>query len=97
MTVGDIRPGEQVEVSLLSEAVRVFRILTDAYGLSIKSDEHIARLQKPSELEQFLYPVGFWMFVILMIVLLVAGIYGALMDPKKREEMLLSEIDKLGK
>jgi hypothetical protein len=55
-------------------------------------------LLKPSEFEEFLYPAGFWMFVLLMILILAAGIYQQyLMDPKKREEMLLKEIDKLGK
>lgn len=97
LIVGDIRPGEHVEVSFLSEAISVYRVLTDVYGLSIKSDEHVARLLKPSELERFFYPIGFWMFVILMVLILGAGIYQASMDPKKREEMLLSEIDKLGK
>lgn len=97
IAVGDLRPRELIELSVLSEAISLLR-LSDVQGISIKSDEHLARLLKPSEFEQFLYPAGFWMFVLLMIFIFVAGIYQQyLMDPKKREEMLLKEIDKLGK
>lgn len=97
ISVGDIRPKETIELSIASSAISVWQ-MRDAYGISIKSEEHLARLLGPSDFEAFFYPFGFWMFIILMVLILFAGLYQEyLMDPKKREEWLLKEIDKLSK
>ena len=97
IAVGDIRPNETLELSISSSAILVLWS-SDAYGISIKSEEHLGRLLGPSDFEKFVYPFGFWMFVLLMVLILIAGIYQEyLMDPKKREEWLLKEIDKLTK
>lgn len=97
ISVGDIRPKETIELSIASGAISLWRV-RDAYGISVKSEEHLARLSGPSDFETVAYPFGFWMFIILMVLLLFAGLYQEyLMDPKKREEWLLKEIDKLSK
>lgn len=97
ISLGDIRPKETVELSISSSAISVWRV-RDAHGISIKSEEHLARLSGLSDFETFVYPFGFWMFVLLMVLILFAGLYQEyLMDPKKREAWLLKEIDKLSK
>ena len=62
----------------------------------MKSDEHVASFKGQSIIDEVLYPFGFWMFVILMVLLLILAFYQEyLMDPKVREKMILKEIDKL--
>lgn len=97
--LGDLRPGEVVDVGLLSEIIDITLYSTiEPSGIAVKSDEHLAQLKRTSELEAFMYQAGFWMFALLMVLLLAAGIYQQyFMDPKKREEMILKEIDKLPK
>ncbi len=99
IVLGDIRASETVDVSVMSEFfdITVFRSIEPS-GISIKSDENLAKFNGPSEVTEFLYPFGFWMFVILMVLMFIAAIYQQhFMDPKKREELILKEIDKLPK
>lgn len=96
ISLGDIRPEETIELSISSSTLSIWGSIGVHEGLAIKSEEHLARLDGPSEFEVIAYPFGFWMFVLLMVLILLAGIYQEyLMDPKKREEWLLREIDKL--
>lgn len=99
VNLGDIRPNEEISVSVLSDALQVYRYDDrEAQGFSIKSEESLGRLERTSDLEGYVYPFGFWMFVILMLLILIAGIHQEyLMDPKKREAWLLKEIDKISK
>jgi len=97
--LGDLRPKESMEVSAMSEhfEVSLYRTLEPS-GITIKSEENLAQYIGSSELAEYIYPFGFWMFVILMVLIFIAAIYqDRFMDPKKREELILKEIDKLPK
>lgn len=100
LSVGDIRPKEEVSISIVARESRLalhgFR--DSVSGLEVKSDEHIAGFKGLSVFEEVLYPFGFWMFVILMVLILILAFYQEyFMDPKTREKMILKEIDKLEK
>ncbi len=99
ISLGDLRPMESIEISAMSEYIDVTLFRTsEPSGISIKSDENLAQYNGTSELSEFIYPFGFWMFVIFMVLLFIAAIYQEhFMDPKKREKMILKEIDKLPK
>jgi hypothetical protein len=97
--VGDIRAGEKMEVTATSTegALSIYSTGTHVGGIEVKSDEVMAQLKGTSFLQE-IYPFGFWMFVALMVILLIAGLYQEyLMDPKEREKMILKEIDKLNR
>lgn len=97
ISLGDLRPQEDQTISVSSDQIWVYRGSMDR-SVSVKSDENVAKFLGPSELEEFFNPFGFWMFIFLMILILVAGIYQEyFMDPKAREAWLLKEIDKLAK
>lgn len=97
LLVGDIRPNEKTTISVSSDRISVYGSMP-ANGVSVKSDENVGTPIRPSELEQFFYPVGFWAFIVLMIFILVMGVYQQyFMDPKTREALVLKEIDKLEK
>jgi len=93
---GDIRPNEKVTASILLRGS--YYLGSRADMLSIKSDDRIAEDAKPDEPSflEFIYPFGFWMFVIFMILMGAYAIYFEyLMDPKKKEKYILDQIDKL--
>lgn len=98
LTVGDLRPKEQVDIAIIARDVTLalHRFSDSASGIDVKSDEQVASFKGRSFFEEFLYPAGFWMFVILMIFLLILSFYQEyFMDPKTREKLILKEIDKL--
>ena len=98
IAVGDIRPKEQVSVSIVAREVKlaIHRFSDRASGIEVKSDEHVATFTGQSFLEEFLYPFGFWMFIILMVLLLIISLYqDFFMSSKMREKLILKEIDKL--
>lgn len=99
ISLGDLRPKESTEVSAMSDQIDVSIYgTTEPSGISVKSDENLAQYNGSSELAEFIYPFGFWMFVILMVLIFIVAIYQEhFMDPKKREEMILKAIDKLPK
>jgi hypothetical protein len=95
--LGDLRPKEFIDVSVMSDIISItaFRVIEPS-GIAVKSDESLGKFNGPSEFTEFIYPFGFWMFVLLMVFVLVIAIYQQyFMDPNKREEFLLKEIDKL--
>ena len=75
ISLGDLRPDEAIEVAVLSEAINLIAFGRSAYGIEVKSDEHLAILESPSDLESILYTIGFWGFIVLMVMMLVIGIY----------------------
>jgi len=100
ISVGDIRPKETVELSIAARDVKFFvSCISDrCINLVVKSDEHVAGFMGQSIFEELLYPVGFWLFVILMGFLLVIGLYQQyFMSYETREKMILEAIDKLKK
>lgn len=99
VSLGDLRPDESLVVSVMSNFIDITTYLsTEPSGISVKSDENLGQFSGPSEFYQIFCPFGLWMFVLLMILMLMIGIYQQhFMDPKKREELILKEIDKLPK
>jgi hypothetical protein len=99
IALGDIRAKDSLDLSVLSDYIDVtLYSYAGPSGITIKSEENVAQLDTPSEFLAFMYPFGFWMFVLLMVLIFIAGIYQQhFMDPKKREELILKEIDKLKK
>lgn len=65
---------------------------------SIKSDDHIAQNSAPSEFINFLYQFGFWMFILLMVLMGIWAIYFELiMHPKKKEKYIIEQLEKVRK
>jgi hypothetical protein len=98
LTIGDLRPNEQATVDVIAQGVRLalHRFSDSASGIEVKSAEQIASFKGDSIWDEFLYPAGFWMFVILMIFMLVFAFYQEyFMDRQTREKLILKEIDKL--
>lgn len=98
IAVGDIRPKEQISVSLAARGVKlaIHRFSDSASGIEVKSDEHVATFRGQSFLEEFLYPFGFWMVIILMVLMLIIALYQEFfMSSKMREKLILKDIDKL--
>jgi hypothetical protein len=75
ISLGDLRPDEKIELSILSEVVFIVAYGKHVNGVSIKSDEHLATIDAPSDLEKIFYPIGFWGFIVLMVLIFVIGIY----------------------
>jgi len=99
VSLADLRPNESIDVSVMSEFIdlTIFRD-TEPSGISVKSEENLAQYTGPSEITDIIYRFGFWMFIILMVLIFIAAIYQQhFMDPRRREEMILKEIDKLPK
>ena len=100
INLGDIRPDEDITVSILLRG-SLFFFPTSVGGqdyFSIKSEDHVARAKGKNEFLEFIYPVGFWIFVILMVFGGVYSIYYEyFMDAVTKEKMILSQIDKLKK
>ena len=99
VSLADLRPNESINVSVMSEFIDITMFGGDEpSGISVKSEENLAQYTGSSEIMGVIYQFGFWMFIILMIVIFIVAIYQQhFMDPKKREEMILNEIDKLSK
>lgn len=96
ITLVNMRLGEKVTVSVLSKKFVLADYDKDV--VQVRTEDNIARLNVPSEFFKFAYPFTSWMFIILMCMAFVTGIYQEYFEnPKKREERLLKEIDKLKK
>ncbi|MFN4042672.1 hypothetical protein [Limnobacter sp.] len=96
--VGDLRSKESLSVSVLSRdgALSIYGTKSHVSGIEVKSDENVGSYEGDSIFEEFLYPFGFWMFVALMVLILVAALHQEyFMDSKTREKMILKEIEKL--
>ena len=99
ISLGDLRPKELITITILLRGYyNLFSSYSKYQELSIKSDDNIAESREGPEIFNFLYPFGFWMFVLLMVLIGIYGIYYEyLMDPKKKEKLILDQIDKLKK
>lgn len=100
ISLGDLRPRESITLSVLLNGS--LSLIGSPYApkfFAIKSDDHIAEIKgEPDILAEVFYPFGFWMFVLLMILIGVYAIYYEyFMDPKKKEKMILDAIEKLDK
>jgi hypothetical protein len=94
--LGDLRPGEKVEVSILVEDTYFFLSDHSMKGLRIVSTEHLATWSGRSEEWDFIYRAGFWAFLIIMLLAIVLGIYQEhFMSRGAREKLILKEMDKL--
>ena len=98
ITIGDLRAKEKVDLSILVDAL-VFRRYNDVVDeVAVKSKEHLGEQSLPSDFEEHVYPFGFWMFIILMALIFIAGIHQEyIMDPKEREKKLWEELEKIQK
>lgn len=98
--LGDIRPNEEITASILLKGTLFFfsSSLNGQEYFSIKSEDHVAKAKGKNEFLDFIYPFGFWIFVILMVFGGTYSIYYEyFMDPVTKEKMILSQIDKLKK
>jgi len=98
ISVGDIRPKETVKLSIAARDIKFFLgcFGDQCTNLDVKSDERVAAFVGRSILGELLYPMGFVLFVILMVFLLVVGLYQQyFMSDETREKMILEAIDKL--
>ena len=98
LSLGDVRPREEIALSVATSDVSlsIYNFRSGPDGIEIKSEDQVAVHKGSSFLSEFVYPFGFWMAVILMILLLAAAVWQEyLMSPKMRERMILKEIDKL--
>lgn len=96
ITLANMRRGEKVTISVLSKSFTVRSYEKDV--VQVRTEDNFARLNEPSEFLQMAYPFTFWMFIILMVLAIVLGVYQDYFEnPKNREERLLKEIDKLKK
>lgn len=96
--VGDLRAKESIAIGVVSKegGLSIYGSKSHVNGIEVKSDENVASYDGDSIFEEFLYPFGFWMFVALMGLILVAALHQEyFMDPKTREKMILKEIEKL--
>ncbi len=96
--VGDLRAKESIAIGVVSRegGLSIYGSKSHVNGIEVKSDENVASYDGDSIFEEFLYPFGFWMFVALMVLILVAALHQEyFMDPKTREKMILKEIEKL--
>jgi hypothetical protein len=98
-SVGDLRPNESVTISVLTSnqflalLENKFQILR---GVRVVSSDHVAESDGPSDEMEFIYRAGFWAFILIFFVALVWAIYVEhFMDRKKKEAMILKEIEKL--
>lgn len=98
IVIGDLRAKEKVDLSILVDAL-VFRRYNDVVDeITVKSKEHLGEQNVPSDFEEYVYPFGFWMFIILMALIFIAGIHQEyIMDPKEREKRLWDELEKIQK
>lgn len=98
--LGDLRAKESISIAVTSKdrGLSVYGSRSHVSGIEVKSDENVGVLAGDSIFEEFLYPFGFWMFIALMVIGLVAALYQEyFMDSKTREKMILKEMEKLGR
>jgi hypothetical protein len=94
--LGDLRPGEKVEVSVLVEDTYFFLSEYSMKGLRIVSTEHLAAWGGRSDEWDFIYRAGFWAFLLILLLAIVLGIYQEhFMSRSTREKLILKEMDKL--
>ena len=86
VSLADLRPNESINVSVMSEFIDITMFGGDEpSGISVKSEENLAQYTGSSEIMGVIYQFGFWMFIILMIVIFIVAIYQQhFMDPKRR-------------
>lgn len=96
VSLGDLRPSEKVEVSVLVEDTYFFLSEYSMKGLRIVSTEHLAAWDGSSDEWDFIYRAGFWAFLLILLLAIVLGIYQEhFMSRDTREKMILKEMDKL--
>lgn len=95
LSAGNLRPDDKFTINIMVVDAMIYTFSKED-SITVKSAKHVAHIEKPSDFEQIAYPFGFWMFVILMVLMLFAGIYQEyLMSPEKREKMLLDALKKI--
>jgi hypothetical protein len=96
--LGDLRAKESIAVGVVSKegGLSIYGSKSHVSGIEVKSDENVGVYEGESIFEEFLYPFGFWMFIVLMVLMFLAALYQEyFLDPKAREKMILKEIEKL--
>lgn len=96
IAIGDLRPGEHVQVSLLVEDSMFFVWEHSIKNFRVVSTEHLATWDGRSEEWDFIYRAGFWGFLLLLVLIIALGIYQEhFMGRPAKEKLILREIDKL--
>jgi len=99
ISIGDLRPREKVKLSvMLYGVIHYYGSSLIDEDLSIKSDDNVAQNSTPSEELLFFYQFGFWMFILLMVIMGIGSIYFEfIMHPKKKEKYFVDQLEKVRK
>lgn len=93
--VGDLRPGETQDISILSPSIYVskYGINEKVSGISVKSEDYLAEQIYKSDLENIFYPICFWIVILSFASLIGGGAYYDLCVPfKNKEKSLLKQL-----
>jgi hypothetical protein len=98
LDLGTLRPKEEVKVKLGSKdrALALYGSGKHMDGVEVKSDDSLGTYDEPPMWQEVFYPLGFWMFIVFLVFMMLLGIYQQfLMDPQKRDRLIQQEIDRL--
>jgi hypothetical protein len=94
--LSSLAPEESVKISVLMGGHGIYLTEHALVDLRVVSKETAGTLSGPSEEAVLLYKLGSFLLLTLLALVGIWGIYYTyFMDPKKKEEMILQEIDKL--
>jgi len=96
LALGDLRPSEKIEITVMVEDPLFFIWDHRLKDLRIISTDNKATWGGKSDEAWFIYRTGFWAFLVLLAVGIVAGLYQEhFMSRAAREKMILKEMEKL--
>jgi hypothetical protein len=96
LALGDLRPSEKTDISVLVEDRMFFIWDHRIKDLRIISSESKATWGGKSDEAWFIYQAGFWAFLVILALGIVAGLYQEhFMSRTAREKMILKEMEKL--
>jgi len=91
---GNIRPKDKISLVVFSKFSWIISYSIDR-DVKVKSDQHLGKFDS-NFLKNEIYPITFWIFILLMILIFLGGLYQEyIMDPRKREKLLWEELEKI--
>ncbi len=96
IALGDLRPSEKVQVSILVSDPLFFLHEYSMNNFRIVSTDHLAQWGGKSEEWEFMYRAGFWGFMLMLVAGIGIGLYQEhFMSRAAREKFILREMEKL--
>jgi len=96
LALGDLRPSEKMDIAVLVEDRLFFIWDHRVKDLRVISSESKATWGGRSDEAWFIYRAGFWAFLVILGLGIVAGLYQEhFMSRAAREKMILKEMEKL--